>query len=210
MPITDEQARTIKEQIFKQLENFPEDKREEARVYVESLNNEQLEEFIIKNKLVKDGGETEEKQCIMCLISEKKIKSISISEDENYIAVLEINPLSEGHILLIPKKHISKVADIPKEFGRIAEKIAKHLTKKLKAKEIKISPSDDLGHAVINLIPFYGGTEIKNRKSAKPEELIKIKEKIGKVTVEKEESKEKKQEEKPKPVEIIKLSRRIP
>jgi len=217
MGLTDEQSKQIKEQIFKQLENFPEDKREEAKVYIESLNNEQLEEFIKKNKLVKDeeGKETEEKQCIMCLISEKKIKSFSIYEDENYLAVLEINPLSEGHTLLIPKKHTEKIADIPKNFEKVAEKIAKQLTKKLGVKEIKIYPSEDLGHAIINLIPVYEGKETKTRKNAKTEELAKIREKIGEMKSEKEEKKEeendKKEEEiKPKPIQIIKLPRRIP
>jgi histidine triad (HIT) family protein len=215
MTLTDEQAKIIKEQIFKQLENFPEDKRESAKNHIESLNNEQLEEFIIKNKLIKQtegdesGTEKGEKQCIMCLISEKKINSFSIYEDKNYLAVLEINPLSEGHTLIIPKKHVSKIADIPKSYEKVSKRIIKHLTKKLKPKEIRISPSDELGHAIINLIPVYDGIEIKNRKSPKPEELAKIKEKIGEVKRNKEKE-AKKGEVKPKPAEIIKIQRRIP
>ena len=213
MPFTDEQAKIIKEQIFKQLENFPEDKKEEAKSHIESLNNEQLEEFIIKNKLIKqtgeNGQETGEKQCIMCLISSKNINSIPIYEDDNYLAVLEINPLSEGHTLIIPKKHIPKIADIPKNSDEVTKKIEKHLMKKLKPKEIRTYPSDDLGHAIINLIPVYENIEIKNRKSAKQEELAKIKEKIGEIKAKKEKE-VKKEEIKPKPVEIIKLQRRIP
>jgi len=215
MTLTDEQAKVIKEQIFKQLENFPEDKKEEAKNHIESLNNEQLEEFIIKNKLIKQteggegGGEAEEKQCIMCLISGKKIKSSSIYEDEDYLAVLEINPLSEGHTLLIPKKHIEKAKDLPNDMEKVAKKIGKHLTKRLKAKEIRISPSEELGHAIINLIPVYEGVEIKGRKSTKPEELTKIKEKIGEVKRKKKEE-TKKEIVKSKPAEIIKLQRRIP
>jgi histidine triad (HIT) family protein len=213
MSLTDEQAKQIKEQIFKQLESFPEDKREEARHYIESLDNEQLEEFIKKNKLVKENGEAGEQeasQCVMCLISNKKIDSVQIYEDENYFAALEINPLSEGHTILIPKKHISKIADIPKSSEKITGKIAKHLIKKLEAKDVKISPSEDIGHAIINLIPIYEGKEIKNRKSTKPEELKKLKEKIGDMKEKVEVKEEKKEEPKPKPIEIIKLPRRIP
>jgi histidine triad (HIT) family protein len=213
MTLTNEQAQQIKEQIFKQLENFPEDKKEEARNHIQSLNNEQLEEFIIKNKLIKqteeNGGETEEKQCVMCLISSKKINSTSIYEDENYIAALEINPLSEGHIILIPKKHIPKIANIPKNSDEVIKKIVKHLTKKLKPKEIKTYPSDDLGHAVINLIPVYEGAEIKNRRSAKPEELVRIREKIGEIK-QRKKLETKKEGAKTKPIEIIRIQRRIP
>jgi len=213
MALTDEQAKIIKEQIFKQLENFPEDKKEEARNHIQSLNNEQLEEFIIKNKLIKqteeNGGGAEEKQCVMCLISSKKINSTSIYEDENYIAALEINPLSEGHIILIPKKHIPKIANIPKNSDEVIKKIVKHLTKKLKPKEIKTYPSDDLGHAVINLIPVYEGAEIKNRRSAKPEELLRIREKIGEIK-QRKKLETKKEGAKTKPIEIIRIQRRIP
>jgi len=213
MTLTDEQAKQIKEQIFKQLETFPDDKKEEARSHIESLNNEQLEEFIIKNKLMKqtgeDGGEAGEKKCIMCLISSKKISSFPIYEDDEYLAVLEINPLSEGHTIIIPKKHVSKIADIPKSSEKITKKIIKHLTKKLKSKEIRVSPSDELGHAVINLIPVYEGVEIKGRKSTKPEELAKIKVKIGEIKG-KIKKEIKKEEIKAKPAEIIKLQRRIP
>jgi len=216
MALTDEQAKQIKEQIFKQLENFPEDKREDAKNHIESLNNEQLEEFIIKNNLIKNSGELGKENgnsCIMCLISEKKIKSFSIYEDENYLAVLEINPLSEGHTILIPKKHIEKIKDIPKNSEEVIKKLTKHFIKKLKINDVKIMPSEDIGHAIINIVPVYEGEEIKNRKNAKPEELKKIKEKIGELKEEKEpkrENKEEKIEIKQKPTEIIKLLRRIP
>jgi len=226
MALTNEQAQQIKEQIFKQLENFPEDKREDAKNHIESLNNEQLEEFIIKNNLIKNSSESggeNENSCIMCLISGKKIKSFSVYEDENYLAVLEINPLSEGHTILIPKKHIEKIKDIPKSSEEIIKKIEKHLIKKLNVKEVKITPSEEVGHAIINIIPVYDGKEIKNRKSAKPEELKKIKEKIGEIKEEREHKKEieasknlgslgkeEKIEIKQKPAEIIKLLRRIP
>jgi len=214
MALTDEQAKQIKEQIFKQLESFPEDKREEARNHIDSLNNEQLEEFIIKNNLIKkggSGGEGNENSCIMCLISEKKINSLPVYEDKDYLAVLEINPVSEGHTIIIPKKHIEKIKEIPKTVEKVVENISKQLEKKLKAKEIKILSSDELGHAVINLIPIYEGKSMGKKIKAKEEDLRKIREKIGEIKEEKETKKEEKTEEiKLKPKEIIKLSRRIP
>ena len=95
MPLTDEQAKTIKEQILSQIKNFPEDKREQIKSYIEGMNNEELEEFLIKNKMIKQEGESvenksniNENRCVMCLIAEKQIESLPIYEDKNYLAVL--------------------------------------------------------------------------------------------------------------------------
>ena len=60
MPLTDEQAKSIKEQLFKQVDNFPEDKKEQVRKYIEDMNNEELEQFLIKNKQMQ--GESQENE----------------------------------------------------------------------------------------------------------------------------------------------------
>lgn len=243
MALTDEQAKNIKEQLFKQIESFPEDKREGIKNYVESLDNEKLEEFLIKNKLIKSPGEgdgeseggqdkkAEETQkgqnCIMCLIANKKIESYVIYEDKDYLAALEINPISVGHTLLIPKEHVKDSKSLNKKAVTLATKIGKHLVKTLKAEEIELVPSDELGHAIINIIPKYKDQKITSeRKPAKKEDLkelltrigkLEIKEKVEKekeVKAEKKDTKEEvkkeeKKEEAPKS-NVIKLPRRIP
>ncbi len=220
MPLTDEQAEAVKKQILKQVDNLPEDKQEQIRKYILEMNNEQLEEFLEKNQQMQqesgennENAENKETQCIMCAISSKKIDSIHIYENEEYLAVLELNPLSEGHTLLIPKKHTPKIKDIPKASLVLAKKIGKKLVKKLSAKNIRISSSDELGHAIINIIPLYEGKEITERKPAKRAELKELKEKIGEIKIKsaKKTPKESKEKEVKKLVEeIIKLPRRIP
>jgi hypothetical protein len=69
------------------------------------MNNEQLIDFLNQNNLIKEDIENPEESCIFCLISSKRINSCIIKEDSNNIAVLDINPLSEGHSIIIPKKH---------------------------------------------------------------------------------------------------------
>ena len=231
MPITDEQAKSIKEQLFKQIESFPEDKRSEIKEYITSMNNEQLEEFLIKNKMM--GGEGEEAegeteneksaktpQCIMCMISSKKIESLPIYEDKDYLAALEINPFSPGHIILIPKEHISETKSLKSKIFTIADKIGKHLVKKLEAENFQITSSDELKHALVNIIPTYKGKKLTfERKPAKKEELQEISMRIGKIVKKvakprvkkekKEESKTEKAEEKSKS-NIPKMNRRVP
>lgn len=51
--------------------------------------------------------------CIFCKIVNKEIPANIIYEDNDFIAFLDINPLSVGHTLVIPKKHYRWVWDVP-------------------------------------------------------------------------------------------------
>ncbi len=49
--------------------------------------------------------------CIFCKIVAGEIPSFKVYEDENTLAFMDINPLSEGHVLLVPKKHFVNLFD---------------------------------------------------------------------------------------------------
>ena len=51
--------------------------------------------------------------CIFCKIIKGEMPSKTIYEDDTVKAFLEINPASDGHILLIPKKHYVNFLDTP-------------------------------------------------------------------------------------------------
>jgi histidine triad (HIT) family protein len=53
------------------------------------------------------------RDCIFCKIVNKEIPAEIIYEDTDFIAFLDIKPLSPGHTLVIPKNHIRWVWDIP-------------------------------------------------------------------------------------------------
>lgn len=226
MALQEEQAKSIKEQILKQAESFPEDKREEIKAYILSMNNEQLEEFIIKNKLIKQPAESGKEagkqakapnECVFCLIAGKQIESFVIYEDKDYIAVLEINPFSPGHTILLPKQHIKETKQLKAKAFTIADKIGKHLVKHLRAESFQISTSDELKHALINIIPIYKGKPVDyKRKSASKPELQELAIKIGRIEkkprimkIKTEKQGVKISESKAKSA-LIKLPRRIP
>ncbi len=66
--------------------------------------------------------------CIFCKIIAGEIPSFKVYEDAHSLAFMDINPLSEGHILVLPKKHFVNLFDADDEsLGRIltaARKIA--------------------------------------------------------------------------------------
>jgi diadenosine tetraphosphate (Ap4A) HIT family hydrolase len=148
-----EQIPEIKKQLVQQIKTtLPEDKQESAKQYIESLNAEQLEEFLEKNKLIKNDQEgSQAQQCVFCSIVSGEIKSYKINENELAIAILEINPVSEGHVLIIPKKHISSNKEISKDIFSFAEKIAKRLKTTFKPKEVTTSSANLFGHELKNL-----------------------------------------------------------
>ncbi|OGJ12998.1 hypothetical protein A3K82_01110, partial [Candidatus Pacearchaeota archaeon RBG_19FT_COMBO_34_9] len=160
--------------------SFPEEQMTNARQQIESMNAEQLENFLEKNNLIKKESNTEDagRECIFCAIVSDKIKSVRIDENEGAIAVLEINPISKGHSIIIPKEHTEKIS---KKTLSFAKKVSKNIQKKFSPKSIEISKSKLFGHEIINLLPVYTNENFNSeKKSAKMEELEGIKEELEK------------------------------
>lgn len=61
--------------------------------------------------------------CIFCKIIKEEIQSNKVYEDEEILAFRDINPAAPVHVLVIPKKHISSLAEISKEDEAIIGKI---------------------------------------------------------------------------------------
>ena len=55
------------------------------------------------------------KDCIFCKIVNGDIPSMKVYEDDICLAYLDINPDSDGHTLIIPKKHYKDIYDIPSD-----------------------------------------------------------------------------------------------
>jgi histidine triad (HIT) family protein len=225
MALSDEQAKAIKEQLLSQISKLPEDQQKTISEQIKSMNNEQLEQFLIQNKMIQQQGESPEGQpttpskaggeCVFCSIVNRKIPPVTVYEDEKYLGALEINPFSEGHTIVIPKKHIKTTNSLPTKAYSIAKRIGKHLVKKLKAESFEVNASANLGHAIINIIPTYKDQQLKyKRKQKKPEELQKLAIKIGEITKRTRKKSAKKALPKMTNKDIksalIKLPRRIP
>ncbi len=61
------------------------------------------------------------KDCIFCKIVAGEIPCIKVYEDESALAFMDISPLNEGHLLVIPKEHFETILDVePELYGRLA------------------------------------------------------------------------------------------
>jgi diadenosine tetraphosphate (Ap4A) HIT family hydrolase len=164
MTLTEEQANEIKKNLLKQLGKFPEDKREEIKEKVDSMSPDQVETLIKQNQLTQNNG------CIFCSIFKGENPAIKIAETADNIAILEINPISKGHTLIIPKEH----GDLNENSESFAKKVAQRIKEKFNPLEIKINQSNPMGHNMIEVTPIYG--DEKERTPAKIEDLKKIQE----------------------------------
>ncbi len=82
-----------------------------------------------------------------------------IAEDDHYLAFLDINPLSRGHTLVIPKREIDYIFDIDDQLlaGMIvfAKRVAKAIDKAIECKRVGIAVLGlEVPHAHIHLIPI--------------------------------------------------------
>lgn len=209
--LTKEQAEEIKEQILEQIKEFPEDKRKPIEDKVLAMTNEELEEFLKQNQTTSTESQEKEQKCIFCSILENKLPSHKIAEEKNSIAILEINPISKGHSLVIPKKH-AETTKIPRTAFSLAKKIAEKIKSKFKPIELKITTTTIMGHALIEIIPFYKDTNPTKRQKAEEKSLIETQQLLYFVKKEKKQRLQKKSEEQTeiKKVSLPKVSLRIP
>lgn len=222
MAFTPEIAEEIKKQLIIEVDKLPNENKEQIKKYIESLDDESLEEFLKKNKIKytetgisqehREDEESKETKCIFCQIVENKIPSYKIAENKKAMAVLEINPFSKGHVIIIPVEHTT-IEKMPKMALSLAQKIAKKLKKKLKPEDIKIETSSFQGHPMVNVIPIYKDTLLKKSKAAE-EDLKKLQSKLEvKTRAKRKKQSEEKDNKTKKPEDISKLqeiSFRIP
>ena len=67
--------------------------------------------------------------CLFCAIVAGDIPSVPVAEDDATYAFMDINPASEGHLLVIPKRHSRDLLDIPADdlaaVAQAAQRIAR-------------------------------------------------------------------------------------
>ncbi|HQA87925.1 MAG TPA: HIT domain-containing protein, partial [Candidatus Dojkabacteria bacterium] len=108
-----------------------------------------------------------------------------VYEDEKVIAFLDVNPLSKGHTLVLPKQHFETVLDIPSDLysylAQVVQKVAKNLNEKYKPEGILINQNNGeragqvIPHVHIHVKPIYKDTQMVSeaslRKSFTKEEM---------------------------------------
>lgn len=119
-------------------------------------------------------------------IIDGQIPSYKIAENERFFAFLDIFPLVEGHVLVVPKVEVDKFFDIPDaiigELLLFAKPIAKAIEQTFDCNRCGISVVGlEVPHAHLHLVPINSADDLNfNRPKLKlsPEELKAIQQRI--------------------------------
>ena len=101
--------------------------------------------------------------CIFCKITNKEIESNIVYENNNIIAFLDADPINEGHILIVPKKHYLDIEELPAEILNETMELSQRIVKVLK---MIYNPNgysimqnggefNDIGHFHLHIFPRY-------------------------------------------------------
>lgn len=124
----------------------------------------------LKNMSPEELAQLQAGQCIFCQIVSGKIPSKKVFEDEKCVALLDINPAAKGHVLLMPKEHISIMPQLSEDLGghlmQVARELSRSLLKNLRASGSTIFIANGLAagqraqHFMIHIIPRNDGDKL--------------------------------------------------
>lgn len=205
MTLTPEEVIELKAQLSQQIQHLPEPQKSQAQQQINDMSPQALEELLKQQQERNDSGP---KKTIFRMIVDKDVDAVKVEENEEAIAVLELNPISNGHALILPKEAVTAEKTLPTGAFDLAKKLSEKITQRLGAKSVEIQTESKFGEKIINLIPIYDAPLTLNspRKKSSKEELEAIAKKF-----EPEEKKEViKITTQPNPQsEVVKLRRRI-
>lgn len=149
MPLTSDQIEELKAQLFAQVQHLPLEQRKEAQQQIDEMSPETLESMI-KQQQAKQSDKS-----IMRMIAEGTVVSKKIDANKYALAVLDIRPVSKGHVLVIPRTAITPKEQLPTQTFTLAKKIARRIKRKLRPEGIEIQTETKFKEQVINIIPYY-------------------------------------------------------
>lgn len=113
--------------------------------------------------------------CVFCSIARHEIETNTVFENENIIAFLDMAPINEGHVLVVPKKHFLDVDEMPgellHEITDISQKIVASIKKVYNPDGYSIMQNggkfNDVGHYHMHIFPRYGNDGFRWTESGK-------------------------------------------
>lgn len=102
-------------------------------------------------------------ECIFCKIANGEIPSKKIYEDEEIMAFLDINPLTPGHTLIVPKEHTLDFQSISMDklmkIMNVARELSQKIVDKMGAQGYTLIQNNgiaqDVKHFHLHIIPKY-------------------------------------------------------
>ena len=109
-----------------------------------------------------------------------EIPAYKVAEDENFLAFLDIFPVTKGHTLVIPKKEVDYMFDLDDEtyigLQLFAKKIARGIKKAIPCQKVGVMVLGlEVPHAHIHLVPMQTESDLlhfSKKQSYTKEEMV--------------------------------------
>lgn len=106
--------------------------------------------------------------CVFCKIIDGTFPNSNIYEDNDILAFMDVQPVNEGHILVVPKKHVELIADLDDEVSAKMFVIAGKINKALRKSDLKLegvnyfladgeAAGQEVLHAHLHIFPRFQG-----------------------------------------------------
>jgi len=105
-------------------------------------------------------------ECIFCSIIRGQSKATKVYEDENVVAIMDIKPITRGHVLVIPKRHAELLTELDPHLAGEMMIAARLMGKALKNSKFDIkgvnylmsdgaAAGQEVFHVHLHVIPRY-------------------------------------------------------
>lgn len=129
--------------------------------------------------------------CIFCKIVAGAVSSFKVYEDEETLAFMDINPVHDGHSLVIPKSHYPTIFDTPPEAfaaaARVAARVASAVNAAVAPDGLNLVQSNgrgaaqSVGHLHIHVLPRRHGDNLLVNWRPVPGDMAQIAEIAGRI-----------------------------
>ena len=127
-----------------------------------------------------------DENCIFCKILAGEIPSTAVYEDDDFKAILDVNPAARGHVIILPKNHAANIYELPDENASkimvVAKKIATAIEKAYHCDGVNIlqnngeAAGQTVFHLHVHVIPRFKGDTVNIgwKQGDMPEDLDAI------------------------------------
>jgi histidine triad (HIT) family protein len=109
-----------------------------------------------------------EQGCIFCAIVAREAEASVVYEDETVVAFMDLNPVTPGHLLVVPRKHAEGLEDIDRATSAHAWSVGHAMARALRRSELRCEGINvllcdgevafqDVFHFHLHVIPRYAG-----------------------------------------------------
>ena len=127
-----------------------------------------------------------DENCIFCKILAGEIPSTAVYEDDDFKAILDVNPAARGHVIILPKNNAANIYELPDEDASkimiVAKKIATAIEKTYHCDGVNIlqnngeAAGQTVFHLHVHVIPRFKGDTVNIgwKQGDMPEDLDAI------------------------------------